>query len=152
MHIIVEYHDENMPRLKQRKCGDWIDLYCTKAEILNRLYRPKNNNPDVFHFRKYDEIVINFGISVGFPMDYEIHIIPKWDIFYSNGLMAQNSVSVIPSYYCNSDDYWMMHCVCLREYATMKKYAKVAQFRLMKRMHEIQIHEVKTEELGERNA
>lgn len=123
--IKVLYHDKNMPKLNKIENGDWIDLYT--AEDVNML------NGD---FR-----LISLGISMKLPDGYEAHVIPRSSTFMKHGVIQANSMGLIDNSYSGNNDIWKFPAIAIKN-TRIPKYTRICQFRIVKKMDNIDIEEV----------
>ena len=106
--------------------SDWIDL---------------RSGRDVF--LKYGEFVlIPFGVCIKLPEGYEAHIAPRSSTFKNWGLIQTNSVGVVDESYCGETDEWKMPVLCMVNSSFIKKGERIAQFRIMPKMKNIQFETV----------
>lgn len=123
--IKVLYHDKNMPKLNKIENGDWIDLYT--AEDVNML--------------DGDFRLISLGISMKLPDGYEAHVIPRSSTFMKYGVIQANSMGLIDNSYSGNNDIWKFPAIALKN-TRIPKYTRICQFRIMKKMDNIDIEEV----------
>lgn len=148
LNIKIKYHDKNMPKLKLIDCGDWIDLRV--AGITNLESHRFDENKQAWRIYEGEVVAVSFGISVLLPKKYEAIIAPRSSLFLKHGLILTNSPGLIDNSYCGDDDIW--RGVFFKVYNSpgkpiftyLKKYERIAQFRIQKNMprHRIQLVEV----------
>lgn len=132
-NIKIIYHDKDMPKLEFiNGKSDWIDL------------RAKNGGL----FKKGDFALIDLGISIELPPNYEAYIVPRSSTFKKHGIIQTNSIGIIDNSYCGTDDVWKMPCYFTKD-TTIEKYERICQFRIMKKMGDINFEEV--EKLNNKN-
>lgn len=123
--IQVKYFDKYMPMLVQTDNGDWIDLVCTEDMEL----------------RKGTMAFIHLGVAMKLPEGYEAHLAPRSSTYHRYHIIQVNSVGVIDNSYCGDNDEWMLPVVALED-TTIPKYARIAQFRIMKKQPKLQFTSV----------
>lgn len=127
LDIKIVYHNPNLQHIEKIDKGDWIDLRASKA----------------YHLKEGEFALIDLGVSMKLPDGYEAHIAPRSSTFKNYGIIQTNSVGVVDNSYSGTDDIWMMPV-----YATRDTYIKVndriCQFRIVEKMPEINVVEVKS--------
>ncbi len=133
--IQIIYHDPNMPKLEfiEGK-SDWIDL---RARFGGS-------------FKAGDFALIDLGVSMKLPEGYEAHIAPRSSTFKNYGIIQINSVGVVDNSYSGTNDIWKMPCYFTRD-ATIKPYARICQFRTIKKMEPIEFIETNCLDSVDRN-
>ena len=131
--IEIIYHDPNMPKLEfiEGK-SDWIDLRAR--------YGGK--------FKKGDFALIDLGVSMKLPEGYEAHIAPRSSSFRNFHFIQTNSIGIVDNSYSGSEDIWKLPCYFVED-SLIKPYDRICQFRIVKKMKNIEFKEVK--ELNEEN-
>lgn len=136
LKIYVRYHDngvgEPLQKIEKITIGDWIDLRAAE---------------DVHLFGGSD-ILIPLGVSMKLPEGYEAHIVPRSSTYLKYKIMQTNAMGIIDNSYSGDDDIWMMPVLAFDE-TTIHKNDRICQFRIVKRMPEVELIEV--EELGGEN-
>ena len=131
--IKIIYHDKNMPKLEFiNGNSDWIDLRAREGGS----------------FKKGDFALIDLGISMELPSGYEAYIVPRSSTFKRHGIIQTNSIGIIDNSYCGTNDIWKMPCYFTKD-TIIEKYERICQFRIMKKMEDINFEEV--EELNNKN-
>lgn len=137
MKIRIKYFEE-ATRLKKIAKGNWIDVYANK---------------DMF-VKEGERAMIPLGFALELPEGWEGHLAPRSSTFKTWGIIQTNSVGVVDDTYIGDNDQWHMPVFCLQGKDTniadgveekgtwIKKGDKVAQFRIMEVMPEIQLEEV----------
>lgn len=127
MQIKIKYHDETMEKLQfiEGK-SDWIDLRAAESVEL----------------KEGDFKLISLGVSMELPAGYEAHVAPRSSTFKNFGVIQTNGVGVIDESYCGDDDIWMMPVLAMRD-TLIEKGDRICQFRIMKKMEEVQLEEVR---------
>lgn len=129
MVIKIKYFDENMPKIEKIVKGDWIDLRAAE---------------DV-EFEQFEYKLIPLGIAVQVPSGHESRTLPRSSTFKNFGIIQVNSSGVIDETYCGDNDQWFFPALALKK-TKINKYDRICQFRIFKKMEELEIIEVK--ELG----
>ena len=124
MILQVRYHAD-IPPLKKLPQGDWIDLRA--AETVTLL---------AGEFR-----LISLGVSMRLPKGYEAHVAPRSSTFKKWGILMTNSVGVIDESYCGDNDLWYFSALAMRD-TRIEKGDRICQFRLVKKMPEVEIETV----------
>jgi dUTP pyrophosphatase len=125
----VKYHVKDLPKIKKIEQGDWIDLRAAKSVILE----------------KGVQVIVPLGISMQLPKGYEAIIAPRSSSFKYWKILQTNGIGVIDESYCGNDDQWGMLVYPLEE-GYIQKGDRICQFRIQKKMPEIEFEEV--EDLG----
>lgn len=127
-HIQIKYHDPNMPKLEfiDGK-SDWIDLRAR--------YGGK--------FKAGDFAVIDLGVSMKLPDGYEAHMAPRSSSFKNYHFIQTNGVAVIDNSFSSDNDVWKLPCYFVQD-SVINPYDRICQFRIMKKMGDIEFDEVLT--------
>lgn len=123
--ILVKYHDDELVRLEKKAVGDWIDLR-SSADITLKAGEFK---------------IIPLGVSMKLPDGYEAHIAPRSSTFKNWKIIQVNGVGVVDNSYSGENDIWGMPVVAMED-TTIHKNDRICQFRIMKRMENVDIAEV----------
>lgn len=132
--IKIKYFDPDMPRMKMEKYGDWIDCRAAQDYVLNPVYSNFSTEP-------IPPILIDLGFACKLPDGYEAHLAPRSSSFKKWGFLVVNSIGIIDNSYCGEDDHWMLAIYPTRK-ATIHKYDRICQFRIMKKQPNIIFEEV----------
>lgn len=124
LEIKIKYHDAGMP--KAVKLGDWIDLRAAETVKI----------------RKGKYKLISLGVSMQLPEGYEAHLAPRSSTFKNFGIISANSIGIIDEAYCGDNDIWRFPAVAMRKTKILKG-DRICQFRIVKKMPEIELVEVK---------
>lgn len=124
MDLLIKYHNKNLTAIKKVSHGDWIDLRASETISLC----------------SGDFRIISLGISVMLPKGYEAHIVPRSSTFKNYGLIQVNSMGVIDESYCGDNDIWGFPVYATRD-TTVSENDRICQFRIIKKMPEINIVE-----------
>jgi len=118
-NIDIKYHTDIMHMEKIGK-GDWIDLRCAE---------------DV-EIKKGEFKLIPLGVSMKLPEGFEAHVVPRSSTFKNYGIIQTNSLGIIDSSYCGTDDQWFMPVFAMRD-TFIEKNDRICQFRIVKNMPNI---------------
>ena len=139
MKIRIKYFEEST-KLKKIAKGSWIDVYANK---------------DVF-VKVNERAMIPLGFALELPSGWEAHLAPRSSTFKTWGIIQTNSVGVVDDTYIGDNDQWHMPVYCLEGKGTelidgeeikgtwIRKGDKIAQFRIMEVMPEIEFDEVES--------
>jgi len=147
MTIKVKYFSETMPRLNISKKGDWIDLRVSRISI-NDIPIPWSLDCNGLFYNPNDFLLIYLGMAMEFSSRFEAHVRPRGSTFKKYGLIQVNSVGVIDHTYCGDDDEWFVPMLAMRN-GYIKRFDRIAQFRLVQRMDAHSLIEV--DRLGNKN-
>jgi len=125
LNIKVKYHNPNLIHITKITQGDWIDLRASHT----------------YELQKDDFALINLGISMKLPEGYEAHIAPRSSTFKNYGVIQTNSVGVVDNSYSGNNDIWMMPVYATRN-CIIEQNDRICQFRLVKKMDEVNFSEV----------
>lgn len=117
LNIDVLYHNPDLIPIELVENGDWIDLRAAEE----------------YHLYPNQFILINLGISMKLPENYEAHIVPRSSTFKTWGLIQTNGVGIIDSSYCGENDIWMMP-VYSTKITHIYVNDRICQFRLVEKM------------------
>lgn len=126
LEIKIKYFDDKLVRIKKIENGDWIDLRAAETIVLKRN-----------HFK-----LIPLGIATELPEGYEAHIAPRGSTFKSFGIIETNSIGIVDESYKGDEDEWFFPAYAMRD-TIIEKNDRICQFRIMKKMPELIIKEVK---------
>ena len=139
MKIRIKYF-EGATKLKKISKGNWIDVYACKD-----IFVPLN-----------ERAMVPLGFALELPSGWEAHLAPRSSTFKTWGIIQTNSVGVVDDTYIGDNDQWHMPVYCLEGKGTelidgeeikgtwIRKGDKIAQFRIMEVMPEIQFDEVES--------
>jgi dUTP pyrophosphatase len=125
--IKIKYFDTEIEKIKKIDKGDWIDL--RSAENLEYLADS--------YFK------IPTGIGMKLPEDYEMLIAPRGSTFKNFHFIITNSPGLVDNSFCGNDDQIYILAYALRD-SKIKKNARIAQFRIIENMPEIEFEEVES--------
>ena len=130
--IKIKYFCNDLIKLEKIDKGDWIDLRASEDIVL----------------MEGDFKYIPLGVAMQLPEGYEAHIAPRGSTFKNWGILQTNSIGIVDESFCGSDDQWH-YAVYATRYTKIKKNDRIAQFRIIEKMHSIKFTEV--ESLSENN-
>ena len=125
MEIKVKYHNKNIEKIEKLEVGDWIDLRSAETVTL----------------KQSDFKLISLGVSIQLPNGYEAHVVPRSSTFKKWGIIQTNSFGVIDESYAGNNDVWMMPVLAMRD-TTINMNDRICQFRIEKKMPDVEIVEV----------
>ncbi|WP_297436474.1 dUTP diphosphatase [uncultured Clostridium sp.] len=139
MKIRIKYF-EGATKLQKISKGNWIDVY---------------SNKDVF-VELNNRAMVPLGFALELPCGWEGHVAPRSSTFKTWGVMMTNSLGIIDDTYIGDNDQWHMPVFCLltkdtqlidgveKQGSWIKKGDKIAQFRIMEVMPELEFEEVES--------
>ena len=130
--IKIKYFDKEVEKISKISIGDWIDLRSAEDVKL----------------KKGDFKLINLGVAMQLPKGYEAHIVPRSSTYKKWGIIQANHQAVIDESYCGDTDIWRYPVIALKD-TEIHKNDRICQFRIMKKMDQVEFIEVK--ELGNKN-
>ena len=125
MQIKIKYHDKEIAKIQKIKIGDWLDLRAAE---------------DV-EMEQGDYKLLSLGVSMQLPEGYEAHVVPRSSTFKNFGIILANSMGIIDESYCGDNDIWRFPAIALRK-TTIHKGDRICQFRIVKKMPEVEFVEV----------
>lgn len=123
--ILIRYHNDNIDKIEKISKGDWIDLRAAETVEL----------------KAGDFKIISLGVSMKLPEGYEAHIVPRSSTFKKWGILQTNHMGVIDNSYSGDNDIWGMPVLAMRD-TVIKGNDRICQFRIVKRMEQVEIEEV----------
>lgn len=123
--IKIKYHDAELP--KAVKLGDWIDLRAAESVKL----------------KKGEYKLLSLGVSMQLPEGYEAHLAPRSSTFKNFGVICANSFGIIDEAYCGDNDVWRFPVIAMRK-TTILNGDRICQFRIVKKMPDVELLEVET--------
>lgn len=121
LHILIKYHDPELPPLQQVENGNWIDLRAAEEVTL----------------RQGEFRIISLGVSMKLPEGYEAHLAPRSSTFKKWGVIQVNSLGVIDNSYCGDGDVWGFPALAMRD-TVIHKGDRICQFRLVRAMERVE--------------
>lgn len=123
--INIKYHDNEITKIEKIENGDFIDLRAAETVTL----------------KAGEYKVISLGVSMKLPYGYEAHLVPRSSTFSKWGIIQTNSMGVIDNSYSGDNDIWGMPVLAMRD-TTINKNDRICQFRIVKKMEDVQFNEV----------
>ena len=123
--IKVKYFDKEIEKLNKIITGDWYDLRAAKD----------------IKMKQFDYAMIPLGVGMKLPEGYEANIVPRSSTFKHFGVLQTNSYAVIDESYSGNDDQWHFPALAMRD-TVIKKNDRICQFRINKKMEEVEFLEV----------
>lgn len=123
--VQIKYHDDSIEKIEKIAQGDWIDLRAAETVEL----------------KAGDFKIISLGVSMKLPDGYEAHIVPRSSTFKKWGILQTNHMGVIDNSYSGDNDIWGMPVLAMRD-TVINKNDRICQFRIVKRMDDLQFNEV----------
>ena len=125
MKIKIKYFDQEIDKIKKLEVGDWIDLRAAKTVEL----------------KKDEFALIPLGVGMKLPEGYEANVVPRSSTFKNFGIIQTNHFGVIDESYGGDQDQWFFPVYALRD-TTIQKNDRICQFRINKKMPEVEFEEV----------
>ena len=116
----IKYKDPGFPTIQVNENGDWIDIKAAKD----------------YDLKAGDFALIDLGVSMKLPNDFEALLAPRSSTFKKYGLIQTNSIGIIDNSYSGNNDIWMLPVYATRD-TTISKGDRLCQFRLIERMDSI---------------
>lgn len=129
MELKVLYHDEKfgeLERISKIEQGDWIDLRAAETVEL----------------KKGDFKIISLGITVVIPDGYEMNIVPRSSTYKNFKILQTNCFGVIDNSYSGFNDIVGFPALAMED-TVIHKGDRICQFRLNKKMENLDLIEVK---------
>lgn len=123
--VQIKYHDDSIEKIEKIAQGDWIDLRAAETVEL----------------KAGDFKIVSLGVSMKLPEGYEAHIVPRSSTFKKWGILQTNHMGVIDNSYSGDNDIWGMPVLAMRD-TVINKNDRICQFRIMKKMDDLQFNEV----------
>lgn len=124
MQIKIKYFAD-IEKIKKIETGDWLDLRAAEDVEL----------------KQFDFKLIPLGIAMKLPEGYEANVVPRSSTFKNFGILQTNSFGVIDESYCGENDRWFFPALAMRD-TKINKGDRICQFRINKKMPEVEIVEV----------
>lgn len=125
LNIKIKYHNKNIEKIEKIEKGDWIDLRAAETVTLEA----------------GDFKIISLGVSMKLPDGYEAYVVPRSSTYKKWGIIQTNSMGIIDNSYSGDNDLWGMPVVALQD-TTINEGDRICQFRIMKKMDEVEFEEV----------
>lgn len=129
MELKVLYHDEKfgeLERISKIEQGDWIDLRAAEKVEL----------------KKGEFKIISLGITVVIPDGYEMNIVPRSSTYKNFKILQTNCFGVIDNSYSGFNDIVGFPALAMED-TVVHKGDRICQFRLNKKMENLDLIEVK---------
>jgi dUTP pyrophosphatase len=127
LKIKIKYLNDQQTRINKIEQGDWIDLRAAETVQINK---------DEFK-------LIPLGVAMELPRGFEAHVVPRSSTFKNFGIIETNSMGVIDESYKGDNDFWFFPAYALRD-TVIQAGERICQFRIMKKMPQVELVEVKT--------
>ncbi|ABS74123.1 MULTISPECIES: dUTP diphosphatase [Bacillus] len=125
LQIKIKYSDDTQTRISKIEQGDWIDLRAAEDITI----------------KKGEFKLIPLGVAMELPEGYEAHVVPRSSTYKHFGIIQTNSMGVIDESYKGDNDFWFFPAFALRD-TDISKGERICQFRIMKKMPEVELIEV----------
>ena len=125
LEIKIKYHDSSLEKIERLSTGDWIDL----------------RSAENVELKVGDNRIISLGVSMKLPDGYEAHIVPRSSTYKKWGIIQTNHMGVIDNSYSGDNDIWGMPVLAMRD-TVIRKNDRLCQFRIVKKMPDVQFVEV----------
>lgn len=125
--IKIKYFGDQEELQKIEK-GDWIDVRAAR---------------DMPKLQFGQTMMIPLGIAMKLPDGYEAHLVPRSSTFKNYGIIMTNSMGIIDNSYSGNNDQWHFPALYLgnekSRHARIRKGARIAQFRIVRKMPEAEL-------------
>lgn len=149
--INIKYFNEDYPRLKKIKKGNWIDLYVDRIdqlrnagdkslETINKWFKE-----DGLEVKKGDVVIFGLGVAIELPEGYEAWLVPRSSTFGNAGSIQANGIGIIDTSFSGDNDEWLVQVIAMED-SKIERLDRLFQFRIIKEQPEIELNEV--EHLG----
>lgn len=167
MEVNIKYFDEQLEEIKKVDKGDWIDLRCVGGRIvvihnniketpeglkLSRATSSVNVKWEdgyiddgeakeyvkFFRYSKGDFLMLDLGIAMQLPKDYEANVVPRSSTFKNFTILQTNSFGVIDESYCGNNDKWFMPVLAMQDGFVIYN-ERLCQFRINKKMESVEL-------------
>ena len=125
--IKVKYFNDKLEKINKISIGDWIDLRCATTIKL----------------KKGEFKLIPLGVAMELPKGYEANIVPRSSTYKNFKIVQTNHFAVIDESYCGDNDQWFYPVIAMED-TVIKFNDRICQFRINKKMEEIEIQQVET--------
>ena len=123
--IKIKYHNPDLAKIEKIEVGDWIDLRAAENVKLS-----------AGEFK-----LINLGISMKLPEEYEAHVVPRSSTFKTWGIIQTNSMGIIDNSYSGTNDIWRFPAYAISD-TEIKVNDRLCQFRIVKKQPQVEFIEV----------
>ena len=125
LQIKIKYLDDSITKLEKITIGDWVDLRASEDVTM----------------KQFDFKLVHLGVAMQLPEGYEANIVPRSSTYKNFGILQTNCFAVIDESYCGDNDWWRYPVVALKD-TEIKKGDRICQFRINKKMPEVEFTEV----------
>jgi len=132
LQIKIKYLDDSITKLEKITIGDWVDLRASEDVTM----------------KQFDFKLVHLGVAMQLPEGYEANIVPRSSTYKNFGILQTNCFAVIDESYCGDNDWWRYPVVALKD-TEIKKGDRICQFRINKKMPEVEL--IKVEILGNKD-
>lgn len=132
--IKVKYFDKDITKIEKLAIGDWYDLRAAQ---------------DV-EMKQFEYKMIPLGVGMKLPEGCEANVVPRSSTFKHYGVLQTNSYGVIDESYSGDNDQWHFPALAMRD-TVIKKNERICQFRINKKMEEVEFLEVEHLDAQDRN-
>ena len=113
--ITIKYHVEGLEPVKQAHDSEWCDL----------------RSAETIELKKGDFKLIDLGVSIALPEDYEAILAPRSSTFKNWGIIQTNGIGVVDYLYRGNEDRWRMPVYATRD-TIINKNDRICQFKIQK--------------------
>lgn len=125
--IKVKYFNDKLEKINKISIGDWIDL----------------RSATTIKLKKGEFKLIPLGVAMELPKGYEANIVPRSSTYKNFKIVQTNHFAVIDESYCGDNDQWFYPVIAMED-TVIKFNDRICQFRINKKMEEIEIQQVGT--------
>lgn len=125
--IKVKYFNDELEKINKISIGDWIDL----------------RSATTIKLKKGEFKLIPLGVAMELPKGYEANIVPRSSTYKNFKIVQTNHFAVIDESYCGDNDQWFYPVIAMED-TVIKFNDRICQFRINKKMEEIEIQQVET--------
>lgn len=93
--------------------------------------------------KRGQHVLIPLGFAMALPEGYEALLAPRSSTFKKYGFIFTNAWGIIDTVYCGDNDEWMVSAYFLED-GTIQKGDRIAQFRIIESMPEVNFNVVET--------
>lgn len=133
MKIKIKYHNKNIEKITSIPNGDWLDLRAAENVKM----------------KAGDFKLISLGVSMKLPEGYEAHVVPRSSTFGKWGVLQTNGIGVIDNSFSGENDVWRFPALAMRD-TVIEEGDRICQFRIMKKMEDVELVEVEHMENADR--
>lgn len=123
--IIIKYFDGDIEKVRKIEQGDWVDLR-SRINLEGKA-------------GEYHEIPL--GVAMILPEGCEAIVAPRSSSFKKFGFIQTNGIGVIDESYSGDFDEWKLPVYFVHD-GTIKKGDRICQFRIQKKMPEVEFKTV----------